>query len=173
MKKGEFERNFDLLVHDIARLIRKSVDIKVRTMGLTRSQWMILAYLQHYPGITQTELADILDMGKANLGELMDKLEDKGWVVRRAHPQDRRAKIVEMTEKAWPVVELMNRLGTELRQSNLSVLSPSEQNQLVDLLIKVKQRTANNYAEIAARAEAGAEIHELIPTSRAAASKRR
>lgn len=173
MKKAEFERNFDLLVHDIARLIRKSVDIKVRTLGLTRSQWMILAYLQHYPGITQTELADILDMGKANLGELMDKLEDKGWLNRRAHPQDRRAKIVEMTEKAWPVVELMNQLGTELRQSNLSVLSSTEQKQLVDLLIRVKQRTATNYAEIAVRADAGAEIHELIPAPRRSLSRRR
>jgi len=173
MKRAEFERNLDILVHDIARLIRKSVDIKVRSLDLTRAQWMILAYLQQYPGITQTEFADIMDMGKANLGELMDKLEENGWVVRRQHPSDRRAKIVEMTEKAWPVVDLMNRLGTELRDSNLSALSPAEQKQLVDLLIKVKQRTASNYAEIAARAEAGAEIHELIPTSRAAASKRR
>lgn len=165
MPEASFERNFDILVHDIARLIRKSIDIKVRTIGLTRSQWWILAFLQHYPGITQTELADVLDMGKANLGELLDKLEENDWVVRRRHPEDRRAKIVEITEKAWPVVDLMNRLGSELRESNLSVLSPSEQKQLIDLLIVVKERTAENYAEIAARAEAGAPINELIPAA--------
>lgn len=173
MEPAAFERNFDILVHDIARLIRKSVDVKVRSLDLTRSQWMILAYLQQYPGITQTEFADIMDMGKASLGELMDKLEENGWVVRRPHPSDRRAKIVEMTEKAWPVVDLMNRLGMELRDSNLSALSPAEQKQLVDMLIKVKHQTANNYTEIAARAEVGAEIHKLIPSSRALDATRR
>lgn len=154
---NKFERHFDFLVHDVARFIRNALDLKVADIGLTRSQWWVLAYLQRDQGKTQTELAEILDIGRAGLGRLIDRLEAKGWVERRAHSTDRRKNVIYLTDAAWPVIEAMNALGTDLRNHNLECLTAQEQEQLTDLLLRVKVRALQSYREeLARRSQNGA-----------------
>ena len=74
-------------MHDVARLMRVAYDRRARALGLTRSQWWVLNHLYFNEGITQSELADVLDVEKPTLGRLLDRLEAKGWVERRGRPQ--------------------------------------------------------------------------------------
>ena len=50
------------LLHDVARLMRKRFEHHARGLGLTRSQWQVLAYLSRNEGISQTGLADLLEV---------------------------------------------------------------------------------------------------------------
>ncbi len=138
MSKTGFQRNFGFLVHDIARLMRTEFDLRVKDSGLTRSQWWVLAHLLPNDGVTQSELAEQLDIGKASLGTLLDRLEAKVWVRRETDPSDRRAKRVFHTAKARPILDLMNDVGTDLHRQALAGLSRDEQQQLVEMLIHVK-----------------------------------
>ena len=97
VKPGKFRLGF--LVHDVSRLRRTVVDKALKPLGVTRSQWWVLANLSRDGnGMMQTELAHVLDIGKVALGGLLDRLEANGYVARRADPDDRRAKRVELTE---------------------------------------------------------------------------
>lgn len=145
MKKDRFERHFDFLIHDVARLMRYAVDAKVAMLGLTRSQWWLLAYLQRDEGKTQRELAEDMDVGQASLGALIDRVEKKGWITRRPHATDRRAKVIYFTPAGRAIIEKVNTLGTELRNRNLGCLSAREQDQLIDLLLHVKDSAAESY----------------------------
>lgn len=147
MDDERFERHFDFLVHDVARFIRHALDLKVSDIGLTRSQWWVLAYLQRDEGRTQTELAEILDIGRAALGRLVDRLEARGWVERRPHRTDRRKNTIFLTDAAWPIIGVMNELGTDLRNHNLECLTTKEQEQLVNLLLRVKERALESYRD--------------------------
>lgn len=138
MSSVGFQRNFGFLVHDIARLMRTDFDLRVKDSGLTRSQWWVLAHLLRNDGVIQSELAEQLDVGKASLGTLLDRLEAKGWIRREPDPNDRRAKRVFHTAKARPVLDLMNQIGTEMHRQALAGLSRDEQQQLVEMLIHVK-----------------------------------
>ena len=89
--------NLGFLVHDVARLMRVAYDRRARALGLTRSQWWVLNYLYFNEGITQSALADLLDVEKPTLGRLLDRLEAKGWIARQADRHDRRAKRVYLT----------------------------------------------------------------------------
>ena len=91
------DRNVGFLIHDAARLMRMSYDRKMRRLGLTRSQWWVMTHLYFNEGISQTELSSVLDIERATLGRLLDRLETKGWVERRPHPSDRRIKRVYLT----------------------------------------------------------------------------
>jgi len=73
----------------------------LRPIGVTRSQWWVLANLSRHngKGMMQTELAKVMDVGKVTLGGLIDRLEATGVVAREADPRDRRAKRVVMTPK--------------------------------------------------------------------------
>lgn len=87
------------LVHDVARLMRRVFDRRVKHLGLTRSQWFVIAHLFRTDGQTQRDLADELDMERAPLSKLLDRLESGGWVERRPDPDDRRAKRIYITGK--------------------------------------------------------------------------
>ena len=78
------ERHIGFLISDVARLMRTAFDRRVRGLGLTRSQWLVINRLHRRPGATQSELAEMLEVEKATAGRMVDRMEKKGWVVRRA-----------------------------------------------------------------------------------------
>jgi DNA-binding MarR family transcriptional regulator len=132
------DRNFGFLVHDVARLMRVAYDRRTRELGLTRSQWWVLNNLYFNEGITQSELADLLDIEKPTLGRLLDRLEGKGWLERRADPADRRAKRVYLTGNVQSLMRALRHLAADLRAQALDGLDEREREQLLEALRVVK-----------------------------------
>ena len=62
------------LIHDVSRLRRLSFDRELAPLGITRSQWWVLAFIARNDGLPQTELANELEVGKVALGALVDRL---------------------------------------------------------------------------------------------------
>ena len=132
------DRNFGFLVHDVARLMRVAYDRRTRELGLTRSQWWVLNHLYFNEGITQSELADVLDIEKPTLGRLLDRLEGKGWLERRADRADRRAKRVYLTGNVQVMMRTLRHLAADLRAQALDGLDEPEREQLLEALRVVK-----------------------------------
>ena len=51
---------------DVARLLRTVFERRVRSLGLTRAQWVTIARLHRRPGLSQSEVADLLEIEKAS-----------------------------------------------------------------------------------------------------------
>jgi MarR family transcriptional regulator, transcriptional regulator for hemolysin len=132
------ERSFGFLLHDVARLLRKRFDQRARVLGLSRSQWQVLAHLSRHEGINQSGLAEILEIENITLGRLIDRMEEAGWVDRRPDPNDRRARLLFMTEKVAPVMEHMRALAEDARNEALEGLPPEQRDKLIDLLTHVR-----------------------------------
>lgn len=102
-------RSWDLrlgyLIHDVSRLRRVTYDRELAPLGITRSQWWVLAFISRNDGLPQTDLANELDVGKVALGSLIDRLQSSGFVERRADEKDRRVKRVFLTDKARQLIE--------------------------------------------------------------------
>ena len=138
MKDPGPDRNFGFLVHDVARLLRVAYDRRTRELGLTRSQWWVLNHLYFHEGITQSELAELLDVEKPTLGRLLDRLEGKGWLERRPDPCDRRAKRVYLTGNVQGLMRALRVLAADLRADALDGLDEVERERLLDALGVVK-----------------------------------
>lgn len=130
--------NVGFLLHDVARLMRITYDRRMRQLGLTRSQWWVMTYLYFNEGISQTELSAVLDVERATLGRLLDRLEAKGWVERRAHPNDRRVKRVYLTGEVEPLMQTMRAMAAEVRGQALAGISTEEHEQLIASLTRIK-----------------------------------
>ena len=78
----ELNRSLGFLVHDVARLMRRAFDRRAKHLGLTRSQWFVVAHLYRTDGQTQRHLADELDMQRAPLSKLLDRIS-KGNELKR------------------------------------------------------------------------------------------
>ena len=128
--KEIFEENIGLLIHDVARLLRVLYDRQMASIGLTRSQWWLLTYLFFKDGINQSELGILMDMEKAPLSRLLDRMEKKGWVIRKNESKDRRTKNIYLSESIKPLISSMRHKAAEYRSESLSILTDKERNKL-------------------------------------------
>ncbi|MDP6832812.1 MAG: MarR family transcriptional regulator [Alphaproteobacteria bacterium] len=132
------ERNVGFLLNDTARQMRTLFDRRMRDLGLTRSQWWVLNHLYFNEGLSQTNLSEILEIERATLGRLLDRLEAKGWIERRSLDEDRRVKLVYLDGAVDPLLKTMRSVAAELRAEALANLPEEEQETFISTLIKIK-----------------------------------
>src|SRR5262249_22606816 len=105
----DWDLRLGYLIHDVSRLRRMMFDRALAPLGITRSQWWVLAFISRKDGLPQTQLANELDVGKVAVGALIDRLESSGFVIRQADPVDRRVKRVYVTKQAKGFLEELRR----------------------------------------------------------------
>ncbi len=71
---------------------------------MTRAQWVILLRLKGQPGLSQKELAEIVEVEPITVARLIDRLEERGMVERRDDPNDRRIWRLHLCPPAEPVL---------------------------------------------------------------------
>jgi len=107
--RPEWDLRLGYLIHDVSRLRRMMFDRALAPLGITRSQWWVLAFISRKDGLPQTQLANELDVGKVGVGALIDRLESSGFVIRQADPVDRRVKRVFVTKQARGFLEKLRK----------------------------------------------------------------
>ena len=122
------------LLHEVARLLRKTFEQISRGSGLTRSQWQALAYLAQNEGINQSGLAELLDVEPITLSRILDRLENCGLIERHPHPSDRRVRILRLAPKARLKLFQARELGAIARREALTGLSEAEGFRLLETL---------------------------------------
>jgi len=139
MKRNERIR-IGFLIHDVSRLRRTAFDQRMKPLGITRSQWWVLTGVSRHgqAGIAQTELAQVLDLGKVALTGLIDRLEKRGFVERRPDPADRRVNNVHLTPKGNAVLAKMRRVGMEMNSKVMKGISLQQQHDLAAALHTMK-----------------------------------
>src|SRR5580692_4949309 len=100
-----FEQDLMIVLNDVARLVRTRFDQRARAFGMTRAQWVILARLNRQPGLSQNDMAAICEVEPITVGRLIDRLEARGFVERRADPADRRIRRLHLLPAAKPLLE--------------------------------------------------------------------
>src|ERR1700722_19300260 len=80
-----------------SRLLRNYVDHRAKSRGTTRAQWIVLFRLREQEGLSQVDLADVLELQPISLVRLLDRLVEHGLVERRSDPRDRRANRLFLT----------------------------------------------------------------------------
>jgi MarR family transcriptional regulator for hemolysin len=133
-----FERDLMFLLHDVARLIRVDADKRARAHGMTRAQWGILIWLERQPGLSQKELAEILEVEPITVARLIDRLETRGMVERRPDPKDRRIWRLHVCPPAFPVLREIDRQRGQMRALVTDGLDEATIDSMTEALITMK-----------------------------------
>jgi MarR family transcriptional regulator, transcriptional regulator for hemolysin len=136
-------REFGFALHDVARLLRTCADQRARALNMTRAQWAVLARLQRFEGVNQSELAEMLDLQPITLARLVDKLCGLGLVERRDDVRDRRANRLYLTQKATPTLERLGALGEDLMVRALAGLDPDAIAAMNERMAEIKANLKN------------------------------
>jgi MarR family transcriptional regulator for hemolysin len=109
-----------------SRKLRTMFDARVRAKGLTLARARTLIHLGRKDGMTQTELAEILEVEGPTLVRLLDGLEAQGLTERRPVEGDRRAKQIALTREGHKLATEVTRLGDELREEVLAEIPEAD-----------------------------------------------
>ena len=150
-----FDRDLLIVLHDVARLIRTRIDQRARAYGMTRAQWIILARLDRQPGMSQNELATICEVEPITVGRLVDRLEARGMVERRADPADRRVRRLHLLPASEPIIKEIAQYREGLDAEITEGLFGPAREALVDALLHIKMKLAAEPTDGAKLAMAG------------------
>jgi DNA-binding MarR family transcriptional regulator len=131
---------FGFLIHDVSRLRRIVIDRALKPMGITRSQWWVLAFLGRRDGMTQTALAADLDLTKVAVGGLLDRMEAGRFVERRADQRDGRIKRVYLTPAGTRFLGTIRVAIQQVEQDILGDVDEAALQVTTDTMLQIKNK---------------------------------
>jgi DNA-binding MarR family transcriptional regulator len=153
----DFQRELLFLLHDVARLLRVDADKRARAHGMTRAQWAILIWLERQPGISQKELAELLEVEPITVARLIDRLEARGMVERRSDARDRRIWRLHLLPPAYSVLREIEHERSEITRMLVAGLDRDMLDATTEALLAMKARLTARRAE-AETEDAAAEV---------------
>ena len=129
-----------ILLHDVARMQRTRFDQWARNYGMTRAQMIILIRLERQPGLSQNEMAALCEVEPITVGRLVDRLEARGQIERRADPADRRIRRLHLLPAAAPVLAAIESYKTALLDYVTDGLDANVQEAVIDALLHMKTK---------------------------------
>jgi DNA-binding MarR family transcriptional regulator len=110
---------------------------RLRVLELAPADAGILRLLRVAAGLSQQELASKLQIHPSRLVAILDNLQKRGFVERRANPEDRRLYSLYLTKEGEEVLEKIGKVAREHQEALLSALNKEERDELADLLLKI------------------------------------
>ncbi|WP_029012867.1 MarR family winged helix-turn-helix transcriptional regulator [Niveispirillum irakense] len=136
---NDSHQSFGTLLVETSRLLGRRFDQQARLSGSTRAQWHAMFKLSRHEGLKQAELADMLEIEPITLTRMLDRMEEGGWVERRADPGDRRKRLLFLTDKAREAMVEMRALAQTIYDDALAGLTAVEAQELMRLLLRVRE----------------------------------
>ncbi|WP_442600621.1 MarR family winged helix-turn-helix transcriptional regulator [Paenibacillus sp. KN14-4R] len=88
-------------------------------------------------GATGIELAEHLGVTKQAVSKMVDYLEKSGYVIRQMHPNDKRGKIIVLTERGWLVMKAKEEITAEIEQRWIDNIGAERMQMLKEDLTKL------------------------------------
>jgi DNA-binding MarR family transcriptional regulator len=96
-----------------------------------------LVLCEQNPGMAQFQIASALDIDKACGVAVVDRLEERGWLLRRRSNQDRRRYGLFLTAEGLRQVQVLRAQAEKAESFAHEIFSPEELNQLLSLLARL------------------------------------
>ncbi|MDU6411397.1 MAG: MarR family transcriptional regulator [Yersiniaceae bacterium] len=118
---------FSRLLHFTARAWRLAIDRRLKAQGLNQASWVTVSTIAGADApLTQSELAAALGLEGATVVSMIDKLVRQGLVERVMTPEDRRKRLLVVTEAGQAMYRQVKGEADALRETLLASLNEQE-----------------------------------------------
>ena len=134
------KRQFVSQLVESSRLLRNYIEHRAKGRGTTRAQWIVLFRLRQQEGLSQVDLADVLELQPISLVRLLDRLVEHGLLERRHDLRDRRTNRLFLTERGRQLVDDLDSLRDAIATDVLQDIPADSIQTSLETLIGVKDR---------------------------------
>jgi len=106
---------------------------------LTAVQYAALVAIGLHPQIDATRISRLISLDRSTLGDVLERIEAKGLVVRSASPSDRRVKLLSLSAEGKKLIAAVSMPVQRVQKRLLEPLTPKEQQTFVELLSRLTE----------------------------------
>lgn len=128
------DESLGFLVNKAALRMRRAFEAELAAHEITTSQWSVLARVVEHEGLTQVALGQASMFDRATTTGILARLEARGLVQRRPHPDDPRANAVFMTPAGRRLYVRLPALAERVNAQAVRGMAPADAQRLHDLL---------------------------------------
>jgi DNA-binding MarR family transcriptional regulator len=115
-----------MLINRLAHAMALDMDRRLKAPGVTLSQWFVLKQLWRQEGKSQTELQELLDLERATVNGLIQRMARSGLIECKPDPIDRRVQRIFLTERGRALKQITPSLEEEVNARALHGFSEDE-----------------------------------------------
>ena len=112
-------------------------DERMAKFELRAVDFTVLSILNANPNITQKRLSQAVNVSPPNLAILLDRLEERGLVMRQRNPLDKRSQTLVLTAEGSKLTAKAEKTVAEVELEATSMLTDEERAELLGLLQKI------------------------------------
>lgn len=156
-------RELGYLLKDVSRLSVRNFERHAAEagLGLNLAQCKVLSYLHRNQGLSQAQLAYLTDTDPMTLLRMVDRMEQDGWLERRADPEDRRVRRLHLKPAAAPLVKRIWSIADRARVDSLAGFDTQDRERLLGLLRRM-------HDNLSALVPSGGDAEPAVASPRAA-----
>lgn len=125
-----------VLVYKLAHAMALAMDRRLKTAGVTLSQWRVLKQLWRQEGRSQAELQELLNLERATVNGLIQRMARAELIECKPDPGDRRVQRIFLTERGRALKQITPSLEEEVNALALQGFSEDEYTFFVRLLTR-------------------------------------
>lgn len=126
-----------------AKKIADCFEKRLNYYNITRTQWIALYYININKPITQKQLADKMSLKEPTVVRLLDKMEALGWVIRVNSDNDKRIKLLSLTDNGQQIEKDMLDVAVKFRNDVINDISSKELESYKSVLNKMLSNIEN------------------------------
>lgn len=104
---------------------------------LTAVQYAALVAIGAHPGIDATRLSQVIYFDRSTIGDVLDRMESKGWILRESTTSDRRVKLLQLSPAGQEILLQVEPAIRRVQERLVAPLSPGEAKTLIRLLARM------------------------------------
>jgi DNA-binding MarR family transcriptional regulator len=121
----------------VSNYVSSSFARRLADLDVTVAEWVVLRQMYGHEETTSPgAVAELVGLTRSAVSKLVDRLLEKGLVMRRPSRSDRRYQEIELTPAAIKLVPRLSDAADENDEAIFGVLSPSERGTLLRILKK-------------------------------------
>jgi MarR family transcriptional regulator, lower aerobic nicotinate degradation pathway regulator len=121
---------------------------------MTSVQYAALTAIQKHPDVDATRLSALIAFDRSTIGDVLERLESKGWVVRGPSPADRRIKLLRLTPAGATLLRTVEASVQRVQDRLLAPLAPRDRATMVRLLKDLADLHSDTAPQVRSVAEA-------------------
>ncbi len=135
--------SFNLLFSSYNKFLNQNFKTE-RFSDLSLNSYQYIVTIYDSNEITTTKLSELLGLKKASVTQMLQNLEEKGYVIKEPNKDDKRSSIIKLTEKGQSLIRDEESIFIQFETNMQKLLTEDELIQLDHLLYKLSRGIADD-----------------------------
>lgn len=120
-----------------AKILADVLNNRLVKYGVTRSQWTAMYFIDRDGALNQKDLADYMGTSQPTTTGILDRLEKQNFIERKEDKNDKRKKVVVLTEEGKKTVEKLNVIAEDFKNASLEKIDKKDQDTFLQVLYQM------------------------------------